>query len=108
MLDKSLIESARPYSPDQDIDDIHESSAWKKFKAPDVCQFTAKCGNMIFAMFVDGINPEGKKQTGRKVSITFVVLVCLALLFEMRYLVENIFIVGIAPGPNEPALEQMN
>jgi hypothetical protein len=35
-------------------------------------------------------------------------MVCLSLPVELRYLPENIFLVGIAPGPKEPSLEQVN
>jgi hypothetical protein len=37
-----------------------------------------------------------------------VVLVCLSLPFELRFLPENLFLVGVAPGPNKPSLTQKN
>lgn len=107
-LEKSLIESCKPFNPDDPVHDIHESFAWKDFRDDDNTQFTAKSGNLTFGLFIDGINPFGNKQAGRKVSITFVVLVCLTLPYKLRFLPENIFLVSIAPGPHEPALEQTN
>lgn len=107
-LDESLFESRKPFNKDASISDIHESRIWKEFKGPDGQQFTARSGNLVFAMFVDAINPFGNKASGHHVSITFVVLVCLTLPVTLRHRPENIFLVGIAPGPREPSLEQMN
>lgn len=108
LLDESLEESIKPFDPTQPIKDIHQSKIWKEFRGADGKQFTATSGNLIFAMFVDGINPFGNKQSGRHVSITFIVLICLTPPFHMRYKPENIFLVGIVPGPREPSLEQIN
>lgn len=107
-LDESLEESSKPFNLDDPIHDIHEAKIWKEFCGPDGKQFTSTTGNLTFAMFVDGINPFGNKQSGRHTSITFIVLVCLTLPVQMRYQPENIFLVGIVPGPREPSLEQMN
>lgn len=107
-LDESLEESSKDFNANNPIQDIHQSKIWKDFRGPDEEQFTSKCGNLTFGMFVDGINPFGNKQSGRHVSITFIVLVCLTLLFRIRYRPENLFLVGIVPGPREPSLEQMN
>ncbi|KAI7954019.1 hypothetical protein MJO28_006566 [Puccinia striiformis f. sp. tritici] len=105
-LDKSL-SSSSPDVPDL-ITDIHDSPIWREFKAPNGSPFTASSGNLIFGLFIDGINPYGSKQGGKHVSITFVVLVCLTLPYALRFLPENIFLVGIAPGPKEPSLTQTN
>lgn len=59
-------------------------------------------------MFVDAINPYGNKISGHHASITFIVMVCLTLPMAIRHRPENVFIVGIAPGPSETSLEQMN
>lgn len=108
LLDQSLSESRKPFSHKGKILDIHHSYVWKSFRGPDGLQFTATTGNLVFGMFVDGINPFGNKISGHKVSITFLILACLTLPFEERYLPENIFLAGIAPGPHEPSLEEMN
>lgn len=107
-LDESLVESRKPYNPKQDFSDIHQCFEWKKFRDKDNTQFTARSGNITFGMFIDAINPFGNKTSGHKASITFIVLVCLTLPIRLRYLPENLFLVGIAPGPKEPSLEQSN
>lgn len=107
-LDESLEQSSKPFDPQEMISDVHQSRLWKAFRGPDGKQFTSQTGNLTFGMFVDGINPFGNKQSGRHSSITFVVLVCLTLPQRVRFCRENIFLVGVAPGPRVPSLEQMN
>lgn len=107
-LDESLQESQKPFNPNGKWSDIHESKVWKEFRGPDGGQYTATSGNLMFGMFVDAINPYGNKTSGKHASITFVVMVCLTLPLDIRYQPENIFLVGIAPGPREPSLERMN
>lgn len=107
-LDESLEESKKPFNPDQIVSDVHQSKIWKEFQGPDGKQFTSVSGHLTFAMFVDGINPFGCKQSGHHSSITFVIMICLTLPVRLRFRRENIFLVGIAPGPREPSLEQMN
>lgn len=107
-LDESLVESRKPFNSNEEIGDIHQSYEWKNFQDDDGSQFTAHSGNLTFGMFTDGINPFGNKTSGHKASITFIVLVCLTLPIHLRYLPENLFLAGVAPGPKEPSLEQSN
>lgn len=107
-LDESLPESRKSFNEDYSISDIHESRIWKEFKGTNGKQFTATSGNLVFGMFMDAINPFGNKTSGHHVSITFIVLVCLTLPIRLQHRPENIFLVGIAPGPREPSLEQTN
>lgn len=107
-LDECVIESKKPFDQTNEVKDIHQSRLWKEFRGPDGKKFTATSGNLVFGMFVDGINPFGNKQSGHHDSITFVVLVCLNLPISVRHRPENVFLVGIVPGPREPSLEQMN
>ncbi|MBW0479630.1 hypothetical protein O181_019345 [Austropuccinia psidii MF-1] len=57
---------------------------------------------------MDGINPFGNRHGGKQVTITFIILICLTLPISLRFLPENIFIFGIAPGPKEPTVHQVN
>lgn len=107
-LDLSASESSKPYDPQADIHDIFQSRSWKEFYGPDGKKFTSNSGHLTFALFVDAINPFGNKQSGHHTSITFVILVCLSLPPDLRHKPENVFVVGIVPGPREPSLEQMN
>lgn len=108
LLDNSLVESRKPFDPNKPTKDINETKIWKTFKGPDGKQFTATSGHLTFGMFIDAINPYGNKTSGHHASITFIVMVCLTLPLDIRHRPENVFVVGIAPGPSEPSLEQMN
>ncbi|POW03571.1 hypothetical protein PSHT_11641 [Puccinia striiformis] len=100
--------SRAPYNATMEMSDIHDSRTWKEFRGPDGRQFTSNASNITFGMFMDGINPYGNRQAGKHASVTFIILVCLSLPVSLRYSPENIFIAGIAPGPKEPSLEEVN
>ena len=65
-------------------------------------------GQYVFTLCIDFFNPYTMKQVGKKKSIGLISLVCLNLLPDIRYKSENMFLVGIVPGPNEPPLDTHN
>lgn len=103
----SAVRSQKPYNPSC-VNDIQDSRVWKEFLDPNGKQFTCQSSNLVFGMFTDAINPYGNRQAGKDVSVTFIVLVCLSLPVELRRLPENVYLVGIAPGPREPSVELFN
>ncbi|KAI7941584.1 hypothetical protein MJO29_013658 [Puccinia striiformis f. sp. tritici] len=107
-LDQTAIKSQSPYDALLDQLDIQDSRIWKQFVGANGEQFTANGGNITFGMFMDGINPHGNRIAGKHVSVTFMIMICYSLPVSLRYRSENIFLVGIAPGPKEPSLEQVN
>ncbi|KAA1073203.1 hypothetical protein PGT21_050095 [Puccinia graminis f. sp. tritici] len=107
-LEETAIKSRSPYDSSAEMFDIQDSQTWREFRGADGNQFTSDSGNVVFGMFMDGINPYGNRQAGKHVSVTFIVMICLSLPVSLRYRPENIFLVGIAPGPKEPSLEQTN
>ncbi|MBW0478120.1 hypothetical protein O181_017835 [Austropuccinia psidii MF-1] len=85
-LERCAFLSSTPYEPNSEVNDIQQSRLWKSFLGPDGVQFTSKASNLTFGMFIDAINPY----------------------VSIRYAHQNIFLAGIAPGPKEPSLEQIN
>ena len=65
-------------------------------------------GRYAFTLCVDFFNPLSNKQAGKKASIGIISLACLNLPLNERYKPENMFLVGIIPGPNEPHLNLLN
>lgn len=65
-------------------------------------------GRLIFSLNMDGFNPYGNKQSGKKVSVGAIYMVCLNLPPSIRYDIENVYLVGIIPGPSEPTTHEIN
>ncbi|KAH9923241.1 uncharacterized protein B0H18DRAFT_878858, partial [Fomitopsis serialis] len=54
-------------------------------------------GRYLFSLTVDGFNPFQAKEAKQKVSISGIYMVCMNLPPDMRYLPENMYLVGIVP-----------
>lgn len=65
-------------------------------------------GRYIFSFCMDGFNPFQLKQAGKKASVVAMYMICLNLPPEERYKIENMFLIGIIPGPHEPKKEEIN
>ncbi|THH31573.1 hypothetical protein EUX98_g2602 [Antrodiella citrinella] len=65
-------------------------------------------GRYIFSLAVDGFNPFGSKTAKQTVTSTGIYMVCLNLPPDLRYLEENLYLVGVVPGPSKPSLQEMN
>lgn len=93
--------------------DIWDADVLKQFKGPDGRPFFKQdCdepeGCYAFSLFMDGFNPLQTKEAGKKVSVASMYMVCLNLPPCLRYRVENMFLVGVIPGPQEPSQDEIN
>lgn len=68
------------------------------------CPFFKVPGNESRLIFSLNMNKQG----GKKVLTGGIYIVCLNLPPAIRYNMENMFLVGIIPGPHEPSLYQIN
>ncbi|VDB94734.1 unnamed protein product [Peniophora sp. CBMAI 1063] len=105
---KSLIQEADPQAEMTDIFNAYEVTS---FVGPDGQPFLkAQSGEirLLFALNVDGFNPFQMKEAGRKYTSTAMYMTCLNLPPHLRYRVENMFLVGIIPGPKEPVKDNIN
>lgn len=93
-----------------DSSDIWDADVLQNFQYTDGSRFTASSdeGRLVFSLNMDGFNPNGNKQAGKQVSVGAIYMVCLNLPPEIRYNIENVYLVGIIPGPGHPSLDQIN
>ncbi|RXW21209.1 hypothetical protein EST38_g4657 [Candolleomyces aberdarensis] len=94
-----------------DMRDIWDGSGLKKLKGPDGKPFLLKGtgeSRLVFSLNMDGFNPWGNKEAGKKVSVGAIYMVCLNLPPSLRYELENMFLVGVIPGPHGPSNHEIN
>jgi hypothetical protein len=99
----------RPSDPDNAWD-IWEARALQEFKFSDGGRFTSSAteSRLLFGLNFDGFNPGGNREAGKVVKVGAIYLVCLNLPPAIRHNIENIYLVGIVPGPDGPSTDQIN
>lgn len=93
------------------MSDIWDGEVLQSFLGPDGLGFTDAPDEemrLVFSLAVDGFNPRGSKTAKQNVTTTGIYMVCLNLPPELRYLPENMYLVGLIPGPTKPSLSQIN
>jgi hypothetical protein len=110
VLDRKYSPSLAPEdAPEGFCDDILGAPGLQNFMGPDKkTPFLVSPGNLVFSLAMDGFNPYRMMQAGKKVSVGAIYMVCLNLPPEIRYRFENMYLVGVIPGPSEPSLDQIN
>lgn len=93
--------------------DIWDGSAFRQFRGPDGKLYFGSENprsevHLAFSLFVDWFNPFGNKQGGKHTSFGAIYMVCLNLPIHLRYQLENVYIAGIIPGPQEPSSYRLN
>jgi hypothetical protein len=95
----------------QERHDIWDGLILQNFEGPDGQPFM-RCsgddGRLVFGLNVDGFNAHGTSNSGKSLSIGGMYMVCFNLPPEIRYNIENVFLVGIIPGPDEPSTSEIN
>lgn len=112
-LDRTVIDPATVDIECEEMRDIWDGSVLKGFKGPDGKHFILEKsksseGRYVFSLNMDGFNPYHNKQAGKKVTVGAIYMICLNLPPHLRYRIENVFLVGIIPGPSSPSTSQIN
>jgi hypothetical protein len=93
------------------MEDIWDGSILRNFLGPDGLPFMQKPpdeGRLVFGLNMDGFHPHGSQEVGKKTTICGIYLVCFNLPPEIRFKMENIFLLGVVPGPHEPSTHEVN
>lgn len=96
---------------DHPMNDMWDATGLYKIEGHDGRPFYRKSGSesrIVVGLNIDGLNALGNKMAGKKHSVMGIYLVCLNLPRAIRYDLENMFLVGILPGPDEPSRHQIN
>lgn len=115
MYARSEIEEALGHKPNisdkAEMADIWDATMIRDLKGPDGKPYM-DCpeheARLVFSLNMDGFNPLQNKQAGKNISTGGLYMVCLNLPPSLRYKVENMFLVGVIPGPSSPSLHQIN
>ncbi|KAI6121624.1 hypothetical protein F5141DRAFT_963048, partial [Pisolithus sp. B1] len=109
---ETLIELSRNVGHStEEIGDIHNSHAIQSLSGPDGKPFLVSNSEelwLIFSLCVDGFNAFGKRIGGGPGSVTGIYMACLSLPIEERFKPENMYLVGVVPGPHKPSEDEIN
>ncbi|KAI6096087.1 hypothetical protein EDD16DRAFT_1431078, partial [Pisolithus croceorrhizus] len=98
-------------SPHGEIRDIHEAQVLQLLIGPDGRPFmncTKGALWLIFSLSVDGFNAFSRKAGGGPASVMAIYMACLSLPIEEHFKWENIYLVGVIPGPHKPSEDEIN
>jgi hypothetical protein len=109
---EEMIDSPRSTANTEDDPyfDIWDAPEFKKFQlnGRPFREASEDEGRYIFSLAVDGFNPFYAKEAKATVSSTGIYMVMMNLPPSHRYRPENMYLVGIVPGPSKPSIEEMN
>lgn len=108
---EEIFDRDHPHPDNDDMGDIWDAPVLHELLGPDGKPFIEAPGNesrLVFSLNEDGFNPYGNKISGKQVSVGGLYMICMNLPPALRYKVENMFLVGVIPGPQEPSLNQIN
>jgi hypothetical protein len=107
---ETLVDRPINPSPDGRMRDVWDGKVMKEFVGPDGKPFIPSDGEgrYSFSICMDGLNPYGNSTRGPTASVCAIYLACLNLPPSLRYKYENMCLVCVVPGPNEPSMHQIN
>ncbi len=94
------------------MNDIWDGSILRDFQGPEGDgRFVVNLPNekrLVFSFNYDSLNPYGNRVAGKSVKIGGMYMACLNLPRPLRFLVENVYLVWVVPGPEGPSTSEIN
>jgi len=92
------------------VHDVMQASFMRSFPGHDKKLFIDRGdeGRLAFALSVDNFNVNGLRTRGASASSGMIGMACLNLPYDIRYKPENMYLVGIIPGPVAPHKGDLN
>ncbi|KAJ2912507.1 hypothetical protein MD484_g7906, partial [Candolleomyces efflorescens] len=92
------------------VSDINEAAAIRGFKDCEGNTFVDSKEEIrtVWSLSYDGYNPFHNKASGKSASVGAIGMACLSLPPSIRTKPENLYLVGLVPGPRQPRLEGLN
>src|ERR1700742_2537707 len=105
-----LLDRGTVFNNSRDMWDIKDGTVIRDMKGPDEKAFLDGLQRrelrLIWSLSIDWFNPFWNKIAGPTASSGSIVMSCLNLPPSLRYKSENLFVVGVVPGPHEPSVEE--
>jgi len=108
---EAILDRGTLFNDTEDMWDIKDGTRVKELGGPDGATFCDGLKRrelrLLWSLSIDWFNPRGNKAAGKSTSTGSIVMACLNLPPSLRYKPENLFLVGIIPGPREPSVEEV-
>lgn len=109
---ESAIERGTKLNDKHQLWDIKDGTGMSEIMGPDGKVFMDGLQRsdlrLAWSLSVDWFNPHGNKTSGKKKSVGSIAMALLNLPPSIRYKAENLYVVGVIPGPREPSLDEIN
>ena len=108
---EAILDRGTLFNDTDDMWDVKDGTVIKDLLGPDGRPFWDGLKRselrLVWNLSINWFNPQGNKAAGKVTSTGSIVMACLNLPLNLRYKPENLFLVGVIPGPREPSVEEV-